>query len=85
MSEGALQACLGFFTVYGLLLLARANGDVRRELRAWVVTLLGQAFWLASTWIASQWGMFLVSVIYTAIAIDAVRLRRRRLRVWSSR
>lgn len=82
MSQDALQACLAVFTIAGLALLSRADGNARKERNAWMVTLLGQIFWLTSTWLASQWGMFLVSVIYTVIAIDAVNRRARRLRVW---
>lgn len=65
-------------------MLSRADGNVRKELRAWAVTLVGQVFWLASTWMASQWGMFLISVIYTLIAIEAVSRRMRRIAVWRS-
>ena len=77
-----MQACLAIFTVAGMLLMARADGEIRKELRAWIVILMGQVFWLASTLLASQWGMFLVSVIYTFIAIDAITRRWRRVRTW---
>ncbi len=80
--EAAIQACLAVFTILGMALLARADGHVRRELRAWTVVLAGQVFWLVSTWSASQWGMFLASVVYTGIAAEAVIRRRRRLEVW---
>lgn len=80
MIEIGSQICIGLFTISGVWLLARSDMDLRKELRAWTLMLLAQGFWLHSTWSASQWGMFLVSVTYTAIALEKVISLTRRLR-----
>lgn len=81
--EALFQLWLAFFSVFSLISLASAFAamDDRRELHAWILTSVAQAFWLAATWRASQWGMFLVCVIYEAIALYSIfRLSRRLLR-----
>jgi hypothetical protein len=57
--------------VSGLLALVLAL-DARQERRKWapVIGLIGQPFWLVETW-GGQWGMFLLTVAYTVVWINA--------------
>ncbi len=72
-----MQLCLGILTVFGLYFVSMEF--LRRQLLGWILMLAAQPFWLATTWMSAQWGMFLVSVIYTLIASDKViRLMRQR-------
>ena len=59
------------FSVVAFLLLVRANSD-RRYRRAWFIQFCAQPFWLASTFVAGQWAMFLVSIFFTVIAMHGV-------------
>lgn len=83
--DDGIQTCLAILTIAGMWLMARAEAYARKQLRAWSVMLLAQPFWLASTWIASQWGMFLVALISTGIAIHAIDRCMKRLQVWRTR
>lgn len=60
-----------FLSVVAFFLLVRAN-STRRYRRAWFIQFMAQPFWLASTFVASQWVMFAVSVFFTVIAVHGV-------------
>lgn len=42
--------------------------DARPRWARWacIVGLIGQPFWVAATWRAGQWGMLVVSLVFTA-------------------
>lgn len=42
-----------------------ASKTDRRAKWGWLIGLVAQPLWLYSTWNAGQWGMFLLSCVYT--------------------
>lgn len=57
-------------------LAAWINQDPRAHVRRWagVLGMVGQPFYLYATWHAAQWGMFLVSIVFTASYLRGIRL-----------
>lgn len=57
-----------FLSVFGVLavLLTQASTQEKRRW-ACVSGLLAQPFWFYSTWQASQWGIFVLSIVYASI------------------
>jgi hypothetical protein len=68
------QLALAVLTCSGLLIVSRAKSP-RWDLAGWILMLAAQPFWLAATWSAEQYGMFLVSWVYALVAGDAVLCR----------
>ena len=48
------------------------DGRPRWARWACVVGLIGQPLWIMATWQAQQWGMFALSVVYTAAWIRGI-------------
>lgn len=58
--------------IFGLTALWMATGrNERARLWAPVVGLLGQPAWLAFAWQAQAWGLFVLSLAYTAVYVRA--------------
>lgn len=59
------QIAIAFLSPAAVLLSHSEHARIAR----WgsVLGLAGQPFWIASTWAASQWGMFVVSIIFTLV------------------
>jgi hypothetical protein len=49
--------------------------DRRLAVQKWacVVGLIGEPFWLMSTWREAQWGMFLLTLLYTLAWLRGVK------------
>lgn len=62
--------------VFGLIALCFAMSDIPK-LRKWapVVGLAGQPFWFVATIPTQQWGMVALSVAYSLVYINGVRLQ----------
>lgn len=67
MNQLLLAGC-GLFALIGAMLIS--NPHIKRA-APWV-GLCGQPFWLYETFIVSQWGMFALSVAYTAVYVAAI-------------
>lgn len=74
MSAPLGQLALSVLTVLGLFILSRYPG-ARAQLAGWALMFAAQPFWIAATWRAEQYGMLLVSLVYTVIAADALLCR----------
>lgn len=58
------QAVIFLSSCAAIALLSQVDAGVRRW--AFPVGLIGQPFWLASTWSAGQWGIFGLALWWTA-------------------
>jgi hypothetical protein len=52
------------FITGAVAILLTQLSDRRAQRAACLVGLIGQPFWLFSTWTSHQWGMFALSVLY---------------------
>ena len=59
MTADILQGAILALSGLSMLLLAY------RPRAGALLGLLAQPFWLVSTWLSGQWGMFLLSLVYT--------------------
>jgi len=48
--------------------------DARPGVRRWacIIGLVGQPLWIAATWRAGQWGMLVLSVVYTCAWVRGI-------------
>lgn len=64
------QVCIAFFGVTAITLSQSASPRLRRY--ACLFGLAGQPFWFVSAWLAAQWGVFGLCVLYTLAWLKGV-------------
>lgn len=71
MIEQIIQVMIAVTGCLSLCLVTREN----QKLNKWapVVGLIGQPFWLYTSFIEGEWGIFILSVVYTLIWFDSLR------------
>lgn len=74
MIEVARQIAIAGFTGCGLWFVGYC--DIRSQRRGFLLCICAQPFWIWETWARDQWGMFLVALGMTYIAIRGWWKRR---------
>ena len=69
-TNNIVQVLLSIFSLCSLFCITRDKENVRKY--APIFGLLSQPFWIYSTYCASQFGMFILSFIYTLIWISTL-------------
>ena len=75
MIATALQAYIVVTAIAALACIS--DWSPRMRLAGYLIGLAGQPAWLVTTWWAEQWGLFAVSIVYTALYARGAWVHRR--------
>lgn len=71
MTSAIAQTAIAILSLTAVCLSQSRSIELQR--RACLFGLASQPFWLYSTFAAGQWGMFVLSILYTVVWGNAVR------------